>query len=181
MLVRHSFCLFIVCLLLAGCVSKTAREVARLTLVQVNTYESLLDKKVNAEKDYALKTATFSEETLSQFNATRRVIVRSAALDFQGEVMVQKRKIQAKDLKNAMIKTFGDIRQLQDQYEKASLEYHEMLLASLGALELQRGPLKKVRSGLEQLQNDATTRQVLKDWLTLGVDTMKKINDMKPK
>ncbi|OGP72510.1 MAG: hypothetical protein A2Y80_05535 [Deltaproteobacteria bacterium RBG_13_58_19] len=180
MLVRHSFCLLaLACLLLAGCASKAAREVARLTLLQVNTYEGLLDQKINAEKTYALETAALSGRPQARLFATKRAIVRAAALDFQGEVAIQQRKIQAKDIKNAFIKTFEDIREVRDRYEKASLEYHEMLVASLEALELQRGPLNRVRSGLEQLQNDANTRQFLKDWLTLGLTTMEKVNQMK--
>jgi phosphopentomutase len=158
--------LSLVAIFLSGCATgKEAQEVARVNLAQTNTYEGLVQKKITAEKTYYNNSVSYLQKSLkvSQINADREIVGR-ASYDFQSTVSNRQQDLQAKDLRDFVDKTLGQVSQSRARYANAVTEYNEELLNSLTSLELQKQSLGKVRQGLEQLQAKSSDVVLFKEW-----------------
>jgi hypothetical protein len=162
-----------VVIILSGCATgKEARDVARVTLAQIITYEELVDQKIKGEQTYYKDSVSILGESLQwrQFTAEAGIVTR-AAQDFRRKVSNSQKDLQTSDLRDAVDKLLESIRQSRASYAFALTEYNEDLLKSLDALELQKQSLEKVRKGLEQLQSESSDVKRLKEWFEFAKKT----------
>lgn len=158
--------LSLVAVFLSGCATgKEAQEVARVNLAQTITYEGLVEKKITAEKNYYTKSVSYIQNSIenSQITADRTIIER-ASRDFQSTVSNRQKDLEAKDLRDFVDKTLGQVSQSRARYANAATEYNEELLNSLASLELEKQSLGKMRQGLEQLQAKSSDVALFKEW-----------------
>lgn len=170
-------------LLLVGCsTGKEAKQVTRVTLGQLNTYEQLVDKKIAGENKYYKDSVTSLQESLgrSAFSAEASLI-SEASMDFQAKVMASPTEIQARDLKDFIKNILKETRGLRERYSGATREYGPDLLASLEKLDLQQDSLLTVRKDLEKLQSDSSSRDMLKEWFEFGMTTKEKFDELEKK
>jgi hypothetical protein len=160
-------------IILSGCTTgKEARDVARVTLAQIITYEGLVEHKIKGEQTYYKDSVSILGESLQQrqFTAEASIVTR-AAQDFQSKVSNSQKDFQANDIRDAVDRLLESVRQSRASYAFALTEYNEDLLRSLDALELQKKSLEKVRKGLEQLQSESSDVALIKEWFEFGKET----------
>jgi hypothetical protein len=161
----------VILVLLAGCVTgKEARQVAQETLAQLNTYESELDKKINAENHFYKKSVQALLQTFSSNIATPTMVSKEAS-DFADQSIAAPGDISKTQLENFLGNTLVKNKQLQESLSGTSRKYNEELLNSLTALKLQEDSLTKVRKGLEQLQSDQSAQDFLREWFNFAQAT----------
>lgn len=171
-----------IAIFLFGCASgKEAREVARITLDQIITYEELIERKVKAEQVYYKESLNILHESLKsgQFT-TELTMVTKAAQDFQSYVFHSKKDLQPKELRDSVYKLLESLRHSRARYANALTEYNEDLRKSLAALEVHKESLKKVRKGLEQLQAKPSDVERLKEWFEFAKKMKKEYENSKP-
>jgi hypothetical protein len=180
--VKILWVLFLAIILPSGCTTtgREARQAARETLAQLNTYESELDKKINAEMQFYKRSNQTIQRSLSRSSASsERSLLNSLAADFAGKSIASGSDISSIQLGNFIQNAIVENRQAQENFAGTSRKYNEELLNSLSALSLQEDSITKVRKGLEQLQSDQNTKDSLKEWFNFGQATKEEFDKLK--
>lgn len=174
--------LLLALILPSGCTTtgREARQAARETLVQLNTYESELDKKINAEMQFYKKSNQSILRSLSRSRASSEPsLLNSLSADFAGKSIASGSDISSIQLGNFLQNAIVEYRQAQENFAGTTRKYNEELLNSLTALSLQEDSVTKVRKGLEQMQSDPSTKDLLKEWFNFGQSTKDEFDKLK--
>ncbi len=153
----------------SGCSSaKEAREVSRVTLAQLTTYENLVDKKIRVEKTFYSQSMANLQESLKRGQETEDMIKVSRAVnDFDSYASNPKNDLKAKDLREFVVNLLEELRHSRTLYAEAKAKYNQDLLNSLAKLELQRDSLDKVQKGLEKLQIKTVDPDLVLEWFAV--------------
>jgi len=167
----------LVLVLFIGCASgKEAREVARVTLTQITTYEELVDIKIGGEQIFYHNSLANLENSLKWGSKNEEKLrVTRAVNAFQSSTANAKQDLQAKDLRDYVTALLEDLRQSRTLYAEAKAKYNQDLLNSLAKLELQRQSLNKVKDGLEKLQVKSVDPDLILAWFAVGQEMEKNL------
>lgn len=169
--------ILILALLFSGCASgQEANKVSRVTLAQVTTYETLVNKKIEAEQSFYNKSLANLQDSLEWSQKTAdKIRVTRAVDDFQSLAANAKADLQAKDLRDFVTGLLEDVRQSRTLYAEARAKYNQDLMNSLAKLELQRQSLDKVKQGLEKLQVKSVDPDLILAWFAVGKELEKNL------
>ncbi len=172
--------LFGAILIMVGCTTgKPAREVARLTLKQVISYEEEVNSKIKSEqKYYKDKVNSFQEGIKSDTKTRQNDIVSRSAQDFQNLVIFSKNEISEKQLRDSIDKVLGNIKQMRTENEQLLINYQSDFLTSLEKLEYNKKTLELLRKDLAKLQARPKDYAKLKELFEYGKDVKKEYDKL---
>jgi len=142
---------------LTGC-GNTARNVARLELAQIVTYEEQVDKKITAEKDFYKNTSSNIKDRYDKLNPyalSSSIINRSnqAADEMIGQPV---KNTTDWDVMKFIESTITDYQTNRMQWNELNLQVEERFNANLVSLRIAKKQLKEVRKKIEKLQQEPT-------------------------
>ena len=157
-------------LVMVGCASgKPAREVARLTLKQVVNNGEQVDLKIKAEqKYYKDKVSSFQDAIKADRKVREKDFVFRGAQDFQSLVILSKKPISNKQLRDEIDKVLSKIKQMHTEQDQLLINYKSDFLSSLEKLEYDKKTLKGLRRNLSKLQAKPRDLARLKELFEFG-------------
>ncbi len=151
---------FLLCLILGlfcGC-GTTARNVARLELVQIATYEQQIDKKIKAEKKFYKQTAKNIEDRFSQLtpyalSSSMTNWSNQAADEIVGQPV---KHVTDWDIIKFVDSAIVDYQANRVKWSEMNVQIKKELDANIAPLEIAKKQLKEVRKKIEKLQQEPT-------------------------
>lgn len=144
----------ILVLAISGCAtSDEARQVARITLAQLISYEQEVENKIAAEKKYYEERVTQAQKsTTKEEHLNETALTERMAAEEQSRLVKQSTDMQAFDTYTFTDSVLTAISTQRNQSRMILSQIKEQWLESLGNLQPRKTALRNVRRGLEDLQ-----------------------------
>jgi len=162
---------------IVGCASrKESRELARVTLAQTMIYESEVDKKINAEKQYYKDSIVAVTNSLGRSTSGKRLdLTEKGALIEQNKISKNSNKVvQPVDVTNFITSLLVEVSNIEQNYFVTIRTFNEELKMSLIPLKQQKDSLKKTRQNLEKLQAKESELDQFRLWFSF----VKEVDDL---
>jgi ABC-type thiamine transport system substrate-binding protein len=175
-------CLFATALL-SGCAGQAARQVARIELAHVVSYEQELDKEIESESQFYAKTGENIEERVLLLTpeVAENVIIAKSNEAADSVIGLDRNTITDWDLMSFVASAVADYQSQRKLWKQTNEKIQIDLQAGLLPLEQSKVQLKEVRKRLEKLQSAPAITTKLEEVIQFGKATQKAYDELNKK